>query len=1775
MSDITKRIANLSPERRELLERLLKQEHVAVARALIMPRAGDTGVAPLSFAQQRLWFLNRLRPESPFYNLPSALRLTGALDIGALERSLAEIVRRHESLRATFDTVGGEPRQVIARAAPLQFSTVDLSTLPLHEQDAETQRLVEEESRRPFDLAHGPLLRAGVLTLRHDVHVLWLVMHHIVSDGWSMGVLLRELSALYTAFKEGHGSPLAELPIQYADFAVWQREYLTGKVLAEQLSYWREHLGGELPVLELPSDRPRPPVPSYHGAEELLELEPRIAERLRALGRESGTTLFMTLLAAFDVLLYRYTGQEDIVIGTPVAGRTRAEVEPLIGFFVNTLALRTKLSGRMSFRELLGWVREVCVGAFAHQELPFEKVIEELQPERSMSHMLLFQVMFSLQNVSDFDLELPGVYVEGLDAETETSKFDLRLSAQETPESVTLSIRYSTDLFDAPRIRRMLEHYRNLLAAIAADAGRRISLLPLLDDGERRQLLARHAAELRDLPRPLCLHRLFEAQAARTPDAVALVSGDEDLTYRELNERANRLARCLRRRGVGTESLVGVCLDRGAGLVVGLLAVLKAGGAYVPLDPSYPRERIAFMLDDARVEALITSAEHAGKFGDRPVRPVYLDSDAEAIARESPENPQGEVSSESLAYVIYTSGSTGRPKGVMVTHANVARLFSATEHQFGFGARDVWTLFHSYAFDFSVWELWGALLYGGRLVVVPYYVSRSPVEFHRLLCEQRVTILNQTPSAFRQLMRADESAPDAAPLDLRLVIFGGEALELQSLRSWFERYEEGRPRLVNMYGITETTVHVTYRAVSVADANGDAGSLIGVPLADLELYVLDGEMQPSPVGVPGELYVGGAGLARGYLKRAGLTAERFVPHPFSRERGARLYRTGDVARLLDSGDIEYIGRSDSQVKIRGFRIELGEIEAALSRHPAVGESVVMAREDRPGERRLVAYVVGAGQAAPHADELQSFLRERLPEHMIPASFVPLDALPLSPSGKLDRRALPAPGQMRPHTTHSYVPPRTGLESLLAEMWKEILGLDRVGVEDNFFELGGDSIKGAIFINRLQDRLAEIVHVITIFNDPTIKQLASYLEEQYAVAVRRMIGKDAADAAVAPPPGLAAEPSIVPAATRPHSLRAALMRELIRPRTRRGRSAGTSRNRPAVFVLSPPRSGSTLFRVMLGGHPLLFAPPELELLSFDTLGERRAAFSGGDSFWLEGLVRAVMELKDCDAATARRLTEELEARDLTTKECYELLQGWLGERRLVDKTPSYSLDPSALEKAEADFDGALYIHLIRHPFGMIRSFEEARLEQIFFRHEHPFTRRELAELIWLVSHQNILRFLKQVPRERQHRVRFEQLLAEPEAVLKEVCRFLNVDFVADMPRPYRDKERRMTDGIHAESRMLGDVKFHRHTNVDAHVGERWRAQRGQDDLSPETWEMAVSLGYQAEPNDDDAPAAEADGTQTRGAAEATQATGMTHASAGDDAAMTPSRGARPSASSMLIMLQPHGRRPPFFCVHPAGSNTLCYADLARQLGEGQPFYGLQAPEFDGSGETLTKFESLAALYVEALQSVRPRGPYLLGGWSMGGLVAFEMAQQLRGQGEHVALLALLDSPAPGTFGDIVEIDDEDLFRMFAGNLGRRYGVEFDDLLHGRTLDEQLAHLRQRAVELNALPASMDTRQVHGLFRSFKDSVGALMKYETLKYPGRIDLFRPQQQLAHTPSDPTAGWGALAAGGVELHVTPGDHYSMINLPHARVLAERLGACIEAALAAAGAMEKGGFS
>jgi amino acid adenylation domain-containing protein len=1080
----------LSVQKRKLLEQWLEEEGIELSQARTMTahESLDSVAPPLSFAQQRLWFLGQLEPDSPFYNIPVAVRLDGALNLQALEESFNEIIRRHEILRTTFAEINGAPVQVVASEMPLEIEVNDLSDAVENEREAEALSLMSEEARRPFEINKGPLLRVKLMRFNEDKHILLLTMHHVISDGWSMSIFIQEMAALYEAFSQGKSSPLSGLPFQYADFAIWQREWSTGEALQDQLAYWKRQLDGLTPVLDLPTDHPRPAVQKYRGTHQAVLLPKRLSEELMALSRREEATLFMTLLAAFDALLYRYTGQEDFAVGAPIANRTRAKIQELIGFFVNTLVLRADLSGDPTFRELLERVKETALGAYAHQDVPFEELLEQLQPARDMSRQPLFQVVFVLQNTPLPPLKLAGLNIRPIEIDNGTSKFDLTLGVEETAEGLKTSLEYNTDLFDALTIARMLDHFLILLEGIVADPDRRISELPMLTATERRQLLHEKGRRRSEFDRNACLQQLFEEQAARTPDATALIFEDERLTYAELNRRANQLAHHLLKHGVGPGTLVGLMTERAIEMVIGLLGILKAGGAYVPLDPQYPRERLSFMLADAQIPVLLTQRELIGSLPGHPARAVCLDADWEVIAQESTENPPVPVQPEHPAYVIYTSGSMGQPKGVLVTHANVTRLFSATEQWFHFSQQDVWTLFHSYAFDFSVWELWGALLYGGRLVIVSYLTSRSPEAFYELMVREGVTVLNQTPSAFRQLMRVDELAVEREKLRLRLIIFGGEALELQSLAPWFARHGDEHPRLVNMYGITETTVHVTYRPLRMKDLEQAVGSVIGEPIPDLSVYVLGRHLQPVPVGVAGELYIGGEGLARGYLNRPELTAERFIPHPFGEEPGARLYRTGDRARFLADGDIEYLGRLDQQVKIKGFRIELQEIEATLNEHPAIRECIVTVNEKESEAKRLIAYVVARSEQSLTVDELRRFVKERLPDYMMPAAFIFLETLPLTPQGKIDLKALPAPDHERPLMERAFVAPRNRVEEILAGIWSDVLGVKQVGIDDNYFTLGGDSIR-SIQVRAKAEGQGLRLSIPQLFQYQTIRELA--------------------------------------------------------------------------------------------------------------------------------------------------------------------------------------------------------------------------------------------------------------------------------------------------------------------------------------------------------------------------------------------------------------------------------------------------------------------------------------------------------------------------------------------------------------------------------------------------------------------------------------------------------------------------------------------------------------
>ncbi|APR84357.1 Malonyl CoA-acyl carrier protein transacylase [Minicystis rosea] len=1071
----------------ERIEIALREDRGTVAPPIV-PVPRDRPL-PLSFSQERLWFLDQLDPGSAAYNVPIGMRLTGPLDPTALENALHALVRRHEVLRTTFATVSGKPVQVIHEEMPLHLATVDLTPLPEAERESVAHHEAEIEARRPFDLAVGPLFRARLFRISARDHVVLLTLHHIVSDAWTRGILSHEIAALYDAAVRGEPHALPDLPVQYADYAVWQRSFLSGAVEERLLDHWRAQLAGAPAAIELPTDRPRAPVPSGRGARHVVDLPSALARALADLGRRENATLFMTALAAFYVLLQRHTHQDDISVGTPVANRTRAETEGLLGFFVNTLVLRTVLSSELSFRDLVRRVRDVAIAGYAHQEMPFERLVNALAPDRDLSRTPLFQVMFTLQNEPLSPPSLSGLHIRPFGAAGGTAKFDLLLAMTQSPKALHTIFEYSTDLFDASTIERMMGHLRMLLESAVADPDRRLFDLPMLPDAERHLVLSLGSPAAFTRSARTTLPAWFERQVDATPDAPAASFEGRTSTYRELDARANQVAHHLKKLGVGPEVLVGLCVERSLDMLIGMLGILKAGGAYLPLDPEYPQDRLAFMIEDAKVPVVITQSRVAHVLPDHGAKRVLLDEDAPSIAAEPTSRPAPSITPESLAYVIYTSGSTGKPKGAMVTHDNVAHLFEATDAWYRFGPSDVWTMFHSYAFDFSIWEIWGALLYGGRVVIVPFWVSRNPEAFYALLNAEGVTVLNQTPSAFRQLVRVDESmSPETrAALRLRYVIFGGEALDLGDLRPWWDRHGDATPALVNMYGITETTVHVTYRPVRRADLERPWSSVIGRALPDLQIYILDAHRTPVPIGVTGEMYVGGAGVSRGYLDRPELTAERFLPNPFGE---GRLYKTGDLGRLLASGDIEYLGRIDHQVKIRGFRIELGEIEAVLDTHPAVRESVVLAREDEPGEKRLVAYLVLRAGAAPTIADLRAFVKHKLPDVMVPAAFVLLDALPLTDNGKVDRRALPAPEEgERAATGTEYVAPEGRVEDALAAIWAAVLRLEKVSVRDNFFELGGDSILSIQIVTRA----AEAGITITprqIFLHQTIAELAT-------------------------------------------------------------------------------------------------------------------------------------------------------------------------------------------------------------------------------------------------------------------------------------------------------------------------------------------------------------------------------------------------------------------------------------------------------------------------------------------------------------------------------------------------------------------------------------------------------------------------------------------------------------------------------------------------------------
>ncbi|MGF1938165.1 MAG: non-ribosomal peptide synthetase [Nostoc sp. ChiQUE02] len=1366
-----------------------------------IPQVTNRESAPLSFAQQRVWFLQQLQPNSRAYIVSNAQRLTGKLNVGVLQQSLDAIVVHHETLRTNFITsLDGSPIQVIGTPRPVELKVIKVT-------QEQVECLLNQEAQRPFNLEYDLMLRATLLQVNEHEHVLLLVMHHIASDGWSIGILWQQLAALYEAFLNSKPFPLAKLPIQYADFAVWQHQWLSGEILSSQINYWKTQLAGANPVLELPTDRPRPPVQTYQGAVQSLILPQTLSTSLKELSHQEGVTLFMTLLAAFGTTLHRYTGQEDILIGSPIAGRNQVETEGLIGFFVNTLAIRTNLSGNPSFRQLLSQVREVTLGAYAHQDLPFEKLVEELQPERNLSHSPLFQVMFAFHNTPRELWELPGLNITPLEVHNGAAKFDLTLDLEETSEGIKGGIEYNTDLFDATTIARMLGHFQTLLEGIVANPEQHISDLPLLTATEQHQLLGEWNNTQTDYDLSQCLHQLFEAQVEKTPDAIAVKFADKHLTYNELNCRANQLANYLQTCGVQPDVLVAICVERSLEMVVGLLGILKAGGAYVPLDPEYPQERIAYMLDDCQAPVLLTQSNLVDHLPGKAYK-ICLDTEWETISQQSdiyqeallyetlrdggsrrlrtPKtvgaasrredcdpltslrvcNPNSSVKPLDLAYVIYTSGSTGKPKGAMNTHQGICNRLLWMQDAYKLNATDSVLQKTPFSFDVSVWEFFWPLLTGARLVMAQPGGQRDATYLINTIAQEEITTLHFVPSMLQIFL---ETKGLERCQSLKRVFCSGEALPFDLQERFFDRMG---CELHNLYGPTEAAIDVTFWQ---CQRESNLKSVpIGRAIANTQLYILDSHLQAVPLGAIGELYIGGMGVARGYLNRPDLTAERFVYHPFN--EGEKLYKTGDLARYLPDGNIEYIGRVDHQVKIRGFRIELGEIEALLAQHPTIQQTVVITRVDNPQNQQLVVYIVPYPEQTPTTDELRHFLKQKLPEYMVPSAFVLLDTLPLTPNGKIDRRALPSPDSTRLDSENTYVAPRDELEFQLTKIWEQILGVQPIGVKDNFFELGGHSILAVKLFWQIEKIFNKNLPLAILFQSGTVEALAKIISEE-------------------------------------------------------------------------------------------------------------------------------------DIATNKALIKPL-------------------------------------------------------------------------------------------------------------------------------------------------------------------------------------------DKSKSSW-------------------------------------------------------------SSLVEIQPNGSKPPFFCIHGLGGEVLCFRELAMHLGSEQPFYGLQPQGLDGKHPFHTRIEDMATHYIQEIQTLQSKGPYFLGGYSFGGIVAFEMARQLQEQGEQVGILVMLDSCRPGYSWRVSFL--------------KRVFLHLNNMVHQGPI-----YLWQRAVKWSYwrkrhlenkynhyLEDLLDLPENDKHLKIINTNTQAIGEYIFSPYLGQAILLRTEDrnrsEAVGIRYDPQFGWGDLVTGGLNIHYLPGSHLDLLKEPNVQVLAETLRNCL----------------
>lgn len=1340
-----------------------------VALPTIMLRH-EKGPAPLSFAQERLWFLDQLTPGLAADNIPVALHIKGSLQVKALKQSLDEIVRRHEVLRTTFNILDDQPVQVIAPLLSIALALSDLRALAPDVREREAAQLTTQEATQPFDLARGPLLRTHLIQLDDQEFRLLLTIHHIVSDGWSMGLLYREIAILYQAFANGTSSPLGELAVQYADFASWQRFWLEEEAQKGHLAYWKQQLGNALTPLHLPIDRPRPVLPTFSGGVESLILPAPLTAAIKALSLREDVTLFMLLLAAWQTLLWRYTGQDDICVGTFIAGRNHVEVEGLIGCFINNLALCTNMAGNPGFRQLLKRVRQVTLDAYAHQDVPFEKILQELGWKHDPQITPLFQVMLILQNIPEPLLEIPGLMIRETGEWSTRTHFDLSLWVVEAQDHLRMSLQYNTDVYDPQTIQRMLKHLQILLQGIVDDPLQRSGDLPLLTDEEHQQLLAQWRTGNNVHPGERCLHHLFEEQVQLNPHAIALVWEQEHFTYAALNQHANRLAHYLRRLDVGPETRVGICLPRCAMFIVGLLGILKAGGAHVSLDPTYPPERLSLMMDGTQIPILLTQTALMPELPAYSGRVICLDTDWSAIDCESASDPRNTMVAQHLAYTIYTSGSTGRPKGVEIPHETIVRFIEAARLAYACVPGDRVLQFCSLSFDTSVEEIYTSLTSGATLVLRTDEMLSSIAFFLNQCRQWGITVLD-LPTAFWHEMVANlDKTAHGVLAALRLVLLGGERVEPAKVTRW-QQWTPPHIQLVNTYGPTETTVVSTLHTIEAAPLSEPGYDIpLGQAIPHVRIAILDHTQQFAPTGVWGELAIGGDNLGRGYLSQPALTAEMFIPDPLG--NGARLYRSGDFARLLSDGTVEFRGRRDDQVKLRSFRVELSEIEHALQLHPSIAAAAVKVHERGTEDKILVAYVVWQQAHPSTIDELRVYLKTLLPEYMIPTGFIILERLPLLPNIKVDYNALPLPDEALTTTSATLTEPRDALELQLVQIWEECLHVHPISITDNFFELGGYSLLAVRLLSQIQKHFSRQISLASLLQRATIEQFAPLLRQQ------------------------------------------------------------------------------------------------------------------------------------------------------------------------------------------------------------------------------------------------------------------------------------------------PDKQ----------------------------------------------------------------------------------------------------------AHSLLVGIQTQGSERPLFLMHPTGGNVLCYASLAYHLGKNQPVYGLQAQGLEGEEEPLSSIEEMASVYLQVLRSHQPQGPYLLGGWSSGGLLATEVALQLHAQGQQVALLVLFDPPAlfatwpeGGTSANGAVSDDTTaaLARfIFQLNEGRNRNIpEIYNDLYQLTPEEQFLYVLEQARAAHVVPADADHSFIWRLIRVYDADSRATVKYRPQVYPGRIVYIQSEEAT----QDTIQAWRKIASHGLDLFDAPGDHVGMMKEPHVRVVADRLRACL----------------